>query len=145
MSSSQISSFLQISYRPELQMLVGRWLRQTTPDEMQTGYLALLAEAQVQQCWLWLIDARRRDNANQAGTQWMMDTFFPQVPRQIHRKVFVAYLFAPTHLTELEADPSVPPLTYFDGRPCQVERFTEELAATQWLMRCQLTSTAVVG
>jgi hypothetical protein len=145
MASTPVASFLQIAYRPELQVLVGRWLRQTTPDEMHEGYQALLAEATAHQCGQWLIDARRRDNANQAGTQWMMETFFPQVQRQMHYKVFVAYLFAPTHLKELEADPTVPALTYFQGRPYQVERFTEELAAMQWLTHCQQQSGPAAG
>ncbi|RYU80101.1 hypothetical protein [Hymenobacter persicinus] len=129
--------FLQVTYRPELRVLVLRWMRQTTLAELQQGYQALLAEAATHQCWCWLVDARRRDSANQDGTQWMMDVFFPQLAGQIHHKVYLAYLFAPTHLRELEADNSVPALTYFDGRPYQVERFTEELAAMQWLQQCQ--------
>jgi hypothetical protein len=129
--------FLQITFRPELQVLVVRWMRQTTPAEMQQGYHALLAEAASQHCWLWLIDARRRANANQAGTQWMMQAFFPQLAAQVGHKVYLAYLFAPQHLADLEADSTVPSLTYFDGRPYQVQRFTEELPAMQWLSQCR--------
>ncbi|OGX86200.1 hypothetical protein BEN47_01185 [Hymenobacter lapidarius] len=45
----------------------------------------------------------------------------------------LAYLFMPLHLHEIEHDTNVLQITYFNGRPYHVERFTEEYAAMTWL------------
>ncbi len=125
--------FLHLTHRPDLDLLVARWQRQTTTEEMQRGYEALLAGAVDQQCRRWLVDARRRDHANQQGTPWMVGTFFPLITSQLGGSVRLAYLLAPTHLRELEADTTVPALTYFDNRPYRVLRFANEQPAMQWL------------
>ncbi|QDA59905.1 hypothetical protein [Hymenobacter jejuensis] len=130
--------YLQIVFRSDLNVLVGRWMRQTTPSEMQQGYHDLLDVAVSQNCRRWLVDVRRRDHANQDGTSWMQQTFFPQLAPRLGSKVSLAYLFAPSHLNDLEADATVPPLTYFDGRPYRVQRFVEEHIAMSWLDNCRL-------
>ncbi|QJX46973.1 hypothetical protein HMJ29_08515 [Hymenobacter taeanensis] len=137
MASPEITDFLSLTHRPDLGVLVARWQRQPLPDELHQGYWQILEVALAQQCRFWLIDARRRDNANQQNTPWMMETFFPAVGAQLGHSVYVAFLFAPAHLTEIEADTSVPPLTYFDGRPYHVQRFTDEHHAMEWLAACQ--------
>ncbi|MBF9219476.1 hypothetical protein [Hymenobacter ruricola] len=129
--------YLQYQFRPDLQVLVGRWLRQPTEAELHAGYQRLLEVAEACGARLWLVDARRRDHANQQGTAWMMEHFLPQLPQRLGRPVHMAYLFMPTHLYELEHDATVPPLTYFEGREYHVERFTEEQAAMQWLAACR--------
>ncbi|HEX8349696.1 MAG TPA: hypothetical protein VF598_07030 [Hymenobacter sp.] len=129
--------YLQLAFRSDLQVLVARWMRQPTQQEMREGYNTLLSMARVQASCYWLVDTRRRDRANQESTQWMIEVFFPQVAAQLHDRVYVAYLFMPNHLREVEADASVPPLTYFDNRPYQVARFTEEQAAMEWLAHCR--------
>lgn len=125
--------YLHLVHRPDLDVLVARWQRQTTAEEMRLGYAALLAGAVEQQCRRWLVDARRRDHANQQGVPWMTDTFFPQMTARLGGAVRLAYLFAPAHLRELETDATVPPLSYFDGRPYRVQRFADEQPAMQWL------------
>jgi len=47
----------------------------------------------------------------------------------------------PTHLTDLEHDAAVPPLTYFDDLTYHIQRFTEEHAAMQWLTARQAQET----
>jgi hypothetical protein len=112
-------------------------MRQPTQQEIRDGYNALLAAARAQACRFWLVDTRRRERASQESTQWMIEVFFPQVAAQVHGRVHVAYLFMPNHLRDVENDASVPPLTYFDGRPYHIARFTEEHAAMNWLSECR--------
>lgn len=125
--------YLQYQFRPDLQVLVVRWLRQPTDEELQAGYYRLLDVAVENEARLWLIDTRRRTQANQRATPWMMEHFLPQLPRRLNGQVHLAYLFMPVHLHEIEHDTNVPQLTYFNGRPYRIERFTEEYAAISWL------------
>ncbi|WP_426061275.1 hypothetical protein [Hymenobacter sp. B1770] len=126
-------NYLQCQYRPDLDVLVGRWLRQPTEAELQEGYFYLLEMAQAYNARFWLVDARRRSHASQQSTPWMMETFLPLLPQHLGKPVFMSYLFMPNHLYEIEQDAAVPPLTYFDHRPYQVQRFTDEQAAMEWL------------
>ncbi|MDB5233763.1 MAG: hypothetical protein JWR44_756 [Hymenobacter sp.] len=145
MLSTQVTpalDYLQCQFRADLQVLVGRWLRQPTDEELHNGYHHLLELAQTCDARLWLVDARRRDHANQQGTPWMMEHFLPLLPQRLGGSVFMAYLFMPIHLLEIEQDASVPPLTYFDGRTYHVQRFTEEHAAMQWLEACAASAPA---
>lgn len=129
--------YLDLTYRPDLDLLVGRWMRHPTVVEMQYGYNLMLNTAAAHRCVRWLIDARRRDHANQSGIAWMMEVFYPQLASRLEGCVFFAFLFAPAHLHDLETDTSVPPLSCFDGLPYQIGRFMEEKAAIAWLdARC---------
>lgn len=131
-------NYLTLVYRPDLDMLAARWLRQPAETETYDGYHAVLAAAEQHRCHYWLVDVRRRENANQQAASWMMKEFFPRLPERLPgRPVYLAYLFQPVHLRELEADVSIPGLNYFDGRPFQVARFSEEQAATAWLAQQQ--------
>jgi len=136
MSTSSSVSYLDLAYRPDLDLVVIRWMLQPTVAEIQQGYSLALNIAAQHQCCRWLVDARRRDHSNKESSQWMMDSFFPQLPARLPGKVFMAFLFAPLHLQDLETDTALPSLTYFDGLPYQVERFTEEQTATAWLNTC---------
>lgn len=133
--------YFHLVARPELGVLIGRWQRQPTLEELQAGYQALLAAAEATANRFWLVDARRRDNANQQGTPWMMSVFFPLVAARLRGPVYMAYVFTPSHLADLEADASVPPLTYFDQHPYHVQRFTSEQPAMTWLHACQQLAT----
>lgn len=128
--------YLECHYRPDLQVLVGRWLRQPTDDELHAGYHRLLELAEIHNARLWLVDARRRDHATQQGIPWMTSHFMPLMAKRLSGPVFLAYLFMPTHLHELEQDTAVPPLSYFDGRAYRIQRFTEESIAMKWLSDC---------
>jgi hypothetical protein len=66
----------------------------------------------------------------------MMEHFLPLLPLHLDDSVYLAFLFMPTHLHEIERDAAVPPPTYFDDRRYHVQRFTEELAAMKWLEAC---------
>ena len=136
--------FLQCQYRADLLTLVGRWLRQPSEEELREGYHRLLAIAEAYGACRWLVDARRRDNANQQSTPWMTDSFLPLLPQRLGKDVRIAYLFMPKHLHEIEQDAAVPPLTYFNNRPYRIQRFTDEHAAMQWLAASESAALPVL-
>ncbi|KAA9333129.1 hypothetical protein F0P96_09110 [Hymenobacter busanensis] len=74
---------LQLTYRPDLDVLVSRWMRQPTAEELQAGYEELLNAAARHQCHTWLIDARRRADSNKDRTPWMVEYFFPKLAQRL--------------------------------------------------------------
>jgi hypothetical protein len=131
--AAPVSDYLHYEYRADLQVLVGRWLRQPTEAETHVGYYALLAAAEAIGARRWLLDARRRENANQHIVGWMVEQFLPLLAQRLPSPVYLAFLFMPTHLTELEQDVSLPLLASFNTRPYHAERFIEEQLAMRWL------------
>ncbi|UOR04609.1 hypothetical protein MUN82_16875 [Hymenobacter aerilatus] len=125
--------YLDLTYRADLNLLVSRWMRHPSVAEMQHGYNLMLNAAATHGCVRWLIDARRRDHANQSGIPWMIEVFYPQLASRLEGRVFLAFLLAPMHLQALESDTSLLPLSYFDTLPYQIGRFLEERAAMTWL------------
>ena len=51
--------------------------------------------------------------------------------------MYLAYVMAPHQLAGILANPGIPDLTYFTGRPYCLERFTSEGAALEWLGHCR--------
>lgn len=132
------SSYLTIDYLAAPRVLAGRWWRGVMPFELHRGYAALLDAAVSRRCRFWLIDlSNRAGGVDAADVQWMLSDFFPQLPVRLKRPVYLAYLMAPHQLAGVLADPGIPALTYFDGRPYRLERFTTEAAALEWLQHCR--------
>ena len=123
--------FLEIIYRPDLDMLVARWPRAIGLPELQRGYELLLAGAIGCGCRRWLLDVRRRLNTHQLGAQWMMSSLLSRLGPQLGGRTRLAYLLAPIYLRA--ADAAFPPPAYFNGKPFVADRFVEEQAATVWL------------
>jgi hypothetical protein len=130
--------FLVVVYRPDLRVLIVRWQRQTTTEELYQGYFTLLDLATSLNCSSWFLDVRGRDDSNKQHTQWMIEHFFPLLPQHFSVQVCIAYLFSPSHLVDLETAPEVPTLAYFDDKPYCVGRFIEEAKALAWLQDRQV-------
>ena len=128
-----VEDFLEISYRTDLDLLVGRWLRPVQLPEMQLGYQLLLDAAQAGSCRRWLLDVRRRQNTHQIGAHWMLTTWLPQLEPRLGGRTRLAYLLAPVYLRDEAADAAFPTPAYFVDKPYVAERFTEENAAIAWL------------
>ncbi|MBF9236222.1 hypothetical protein I2I05_02325 [Hymenobacter sp. BT683] len=128
-----VQDFLEISYRTDLDLLVGRWLRPIELPEMQRGYQLLLDAAQAGGCRRWLLDVRRRQNTHQLGARWMVTTWLPQLEPRLGGRTRLAYLMAPVYLRDEAADAAFPPAAYFVDKPFIGERFIEESAAIAWL------------
>lgn len=128
-----IPDFLQVTYRPDLNILLVRWMRQVSLEEMQQGYLYLLDVAVEHQCRQWLLDARRRFNTDRAGARWMVDSFLPSLYAHLGGRTYLAYLLVPVIMRDVEADAAFPPPSYFEDKPFIGERFIDERAAVEWL------------
>jgi hypothetical protein len=135
---SSAPSYLAIEYRPDLQFIIGRWMRSVMPFELHRGYAQLLDEAAHHQCRYWLVDIRRRSFVDGNDVAWMMEKFYPQVQPRLGRTTYLAYLMAPHQLAGVLTNSSIPPLSVLDGRPYQLQRFTDEAAALEWLQQCAL-------
>ena len=133
MSFASSQDFLDISYRADLDLLAGRWLRPIGLAEMQQGYQLLLAAAVAHGCRRWLLDVRRRQNTHQIGAQWMVSTFLPLLAPQLGGRTRLAYLMAPAYLRDQAADAAFPSPAYFADKPFVGERFIEESMAIAWL------------
>ncbi|TGD77847.1 hypothetical protein [Hymenobacter wooponensis] len=131
--SSIPPDYLTISYRPDLDVLVGRWMRQVTLDEMRQGYELLLEEAAQHHCRQWLIDVRRRFNTDREGAQWMVTEFLPRLQPRLGGYTHLAYLLAPIIMRDAEADAAFPTANALAGKPFMGERFTDEREAIEWL------------
>ncbi|RAK62726.1 hypothetical protein [Hymenobacter edaphi] len=130
--------FLQIDYRPDLDVLVGRWQRAVGEGELYASYPALLEVARAHRCHYWLLDARRRLNLEVAITPWLLNDFLPRLGQHLPGRVYLAYLVAPVQLTDaVPADKKIPPLVYFEGKASLMQRFTSEAEALAWLQRQQ--------
>ena len=128
-----VKDYLEISYRPDLDLLLGRWLRPIELAEMQHGYELLLEAAVASHCRRWLLDVRRRQNTHQVGAAWMVSTLLPQLAARLGGRARLAYLLVPAFLRDAAADAAFPPPAYFEGKPFIGERFIEERAAIAWL------------
>lgn len=135
-----LPDFLALSYRPDLETLVARWMRVISLAEMQQGYELLLEAAVQHRCRQWLIDARRRNNTDREGAVWMVQDFLPRLRGQLGGRTALAYLLPPVQLRDAQADAAFPPASFFEGKPFVAERFTDERQALTWLQ--QQTSLA---
>ncbi|MCC3160725.1 hypothetical protein LJ737_26045 [Hymenobacter sp. 15J16-1T3B] len=130
--------FLQIDYRPDLDLLVGRWRRAVGEGQLYASYPALLDEARTHGCRYWLLDARRRLNLEVAITPWLLNDFLPRLGQHLGGRVYLAYLVAPIQLTDaVPEDKQIPPLVYFEGKSSLMQRFTDEAEAIRWLQAQQ--------
>lgn len=133
MSASQ-PDYLNISYRPDLEVLVVRWMRPVTLPEVQAGYHLLLEAAITHQCQQWLLDVRRRFNTDREGARWMITEFLPAVGARLGGRTYLAYLLAPLLLRDQSADDAFPSPESMADKPFLGLRFTDEREAIEWLL-----------
>jgi len=80
-----------LAYRPEQHLLIGRWLRPVSLEELKTHYQALLDAALAHgYCHHWLLDVRRRDIHDGAAIAWFAD-FSQHLPAALGQPVALAY------------------------------------------------------
>jgi hypothetical protein len=128
--------FLQLSYRPDLEVLFMRWRRVVSSEEHRAGYGAALALARTHVAGRWLIDLRSRGLASSEDFAWILATFRPQIaaalPTASRR---IAYLVTPYHVDLIRERLAALEPTY----PMAVQQsaiirvFTEEQRAQEWL------------
>jgi hypothetical protein len=122
--------FLALTHQPATPVLVARWLRAATPEELQQGYHELLSVATLHKVRYWLLDLRRRGPVSTELVQWVQQTFFPHAARELQGSVYLSYFISPDHLEQLQLQPD-----WFaeDQGHCLARLFTDERQATEWL------------
>lgn len=128
MSPTFSTECLHVAYRPDLDQLVGRWLRSISEEELAQGYEALLQAARYYHCRYWLIDSRRRTNRSRNGPEWILTDYLPRVQAELGGTLSVCFLVLPAYLSALrEVAPPNP------RHPVQFARFVDEGEANAWL------------
>ncbi|GAA3938766.1 hypothetical protein [Hymenobacter algoricola] len=137
--------FLQLEYRADLQVVVGRWMRQASLAELQQGYQALLEVAAPAGCRGWLLDARRRNNTDPGIQRWLISGFLDGAAARLGGRVRLAYLLPPPQLRDLAADGAFPPAAFFADKPYDATRFVDERQAVEWLQTGRHSGPAPLG
>lgn len=127
------TDYLQVVFRDDDHRLIARWLRPTTLDETQTGYLAVLRAAEEQRCRHWLVDLRRRNMLPAAAVSWLYVTFFNHAAAQLAGRLSIAYLIAPTHLRPDDPDMAARFQPEGEVAAGRWRHFTDERTANDWL------------
>ena len=123
------TTFLEIAYRHDLGLLMGRWLCSVAEAELHDGYDALRQAALHYGCGQWLIDSRRRACRCPHNAEWVTTHYLPQVQRSLGAPLRVGVLVLPDYLANLpQAYGNCSPTS-----PVQFARFVDEGAANAWL------------
>ncbi|MFD2784286.1 hypothetical protein [Hymenobacter rubripertinctus] len=133
MTAGQASDLLQLTYRPDLDLLVGRWSYQPDPALLPAAYELLTARALESGCSYWLQDIRRRAANDPAITRWLLAEYFPDMARRLNGRLRVAYLTGPALLEQIVAAPDFVPAKDYAGKAHAVAFFGDEGAAVAWL------------
>lgn len=125
------TNFVELSFRADLDTLLGRWLREVTPSELQEGYEATMAAALFHKSRCWLLDVRRRGPITNESTHWVLEAFLPRLVMVLGGRVYMALLVSPSHLHCLQQEQHG--IEHLSDAYCEVQLFTEEGPATLWL------------
>jgi hypothetical protein len=139
-SSSRLP-LLQLNYRADLEILVGRWGYQPEPQELPPVYEQVKAAALQDQSRFWLQDIRRRTLNDPHTTDWLLNTFFPDLARRLGGRLYVAYLIGPELQEAIVKQPAFVPAGAYDAKPFAIDFFGDEGAAIKWLQ----TQQRIVG
>ena len=128
------SNAFSLEYRPDLGFLIGRWLQNLPPPELQGTYEAMLAAAQAHgNCRFWLLDLRRRPVAGPDLNAWFRDQFSPRIAAALGGPLFTAYLAGPHQRPAVESND----MELYFRREAAVNAFPQlfenEVEAVTWL------------
>lgn len=141
---SESPPLLDLVYRADLGILVGRWGYQPDPAGLPAAYEQLTASAHAANCRFWLQDIRRRTLNDPAITQWLLTESFPDMARRLGPRLCVAYLTSPALHQAIREAPGFADVDAYEGRPFAVAFFGEEGAAVAWL-HAQQRSQGLAG
>ena len=136
------ASLLQLTNRPDLGILVGRWGYQPEPHELPPMYQQIEALALQERSRYWLQDIRRRSLNDPHTTQWLLNSFFPDMARRLGGRLFVAYLVGPTLHQTILSQPGFVSAEAYDSKPFVVSFFGDEGTAIKWLQAQQASQTS---
>ena len=126
-----------VEYRPDLEVLVMRWLRPNSLPETQTSYHRLLALAHQHNCPYWLLDGRRDGPLMLETATWLGYDFLPRAARELAPRVLrLAVFSSPTRFEQRLIDAEVAPAVaqaLAPTQPYQTALFLDEAEALAWL------------
>lgn len=132
-TDSELPELLHLTYRADLEVLIGRWGYQANEAELPAEYARLEAAALAHGSGRWLQDIRRRSLNYPETSRWLLVEFFPSMARRLGGQLRVAYLVSPALQAHIYAEPNFVPLEAYAGRPFAVGFFGDEGAAIEWL------------
>ncbi|WP_303311479.1 hypothetical protein [Hymenobacter sp. BT730] len=130
------SDYLTIAYRPDLQLLTLRWLRDVTMSELQTGFQAAREAARTAGAMRWLVDVRRRLELDAIPSTWVANQLLPTVAAELPDTLQVAYLLAPARNEAIRTDPELKEaviLAQGTAQPYRLQLFIDEGEAVRWV------------
>ncbi|GAB3661083.1 hypothetical protein GCM10027594_31110 [Hymenobacter agri] len=133
MSDDASSPLLELTYRSDLNILVGRWGHQPAPHELPPVYQQVQEMAIAHNCRCWLQDIRRRNLNDPDTARWLLRDFFPEMARRLGGRLYVAYLVGPALQHAIVNRPDYIPAEASDDQPFAVSFFGDEAAAITWL------------
>jgi hypothetical protein len=133
MVSDSSSPLLQLNYRADLNILVGRWGYQPAPHELPAAYRQVQELALEHGCRFWLQDIRRRSLNDPATTRWLLNDFFPGMAHRLNGRLYIAYLVGPALRDSIVNRPDYIRAEASDLQPFAVSFFGDEGAAMEWL------------
>jgi len=137
-SASDPSHLLDLTYRADLGVLLGRWLQQpATAADLLPSYHHLADMAAATNCRFWLQDLRRRTSPDQQTKEWLLRDYYPGVARRLGQRLYVAYLFSPDLHRQIVEAPDYEPPEAYSGAPFALDFFGNEGEAIVWLQSWQ--------
>lgn len=130
------AEYLSLSYRPDLRMVVLRWLRDASLPEVQLGHQAALHLAQQHGAAHWFVDVRRRVAVHSSHTRWIIDDFLPQAATLLPAPLRIGYLMSPSrqnNITERTDLQEVMHRLQLPTLPYSLRAFLDESSAMAWL------------
>lgn len=129
---------LELTVRPDLDVLFGRWHYQpATATELRPCYQRLADLALNTGCRFWLQDLRRRASTDDETKRWLLTEYYPDMARRLGQRLFVAYLFTPSIHQQILGAPDYAPPEAYDDKPYALDFFGDEGAAIRWLQAGQ--------
>lgn len=123
-----------LDYRPDLGVLIGRWLQALPPPEVQGTYQAMLEAAKEHgNCRFWLLDLRRRPLDGPDLNEWFRDQFSPQVAAELGGSLFTAYLAGPHQQQAAESAEMEQRLRHAATLDSYPLFYNDEAEAMRWL------------
>ncbi|RZK58841.1 MAG: hypothetical protein EOO59_08175 [Hymenobacter sp.] len=124
------SALLDLTYRPDLQVLIGRWRDQLALAELPAAYEQLHRATLTHGAHRWLQDIRRRSLNDDDTTAWLIASYFPALASSLGHPLRIAYLVGPALHERIAAHPA---LDVVPAQPFTLALFGEEGAAMEWL------------
>ena len=124
---------IEFFHRADLDILVSRWGYQPDPHELPAVYQQMRDAALRENARFWLQDIRRRTLNDPYTTDWLLNTYFPEMSRRLGGRLFVAYLVGPALHQSIINRPDYVSAEAYDDKPYAISFFGDEGAAIRWL------------